>query len=238
MNKTVAYLPTKRARTLAKLSAAIYEQPDEFSALARQIGFSVVDFVDHAGTQVAHVEGYEFGAIVFRGTQVASGGSFGERLRDFAFNLRQYPVEWSGPGRVHSGYLAALGRVRYAANRMVRKSSALKLYITGHSLGGALATLNAAEVAWHGVRKDHHLVTFGAPQAGTEAALACFGEPSLRASRYIIEGDPATIWPLSLTLEHPCPPIKLPAGGLFSRRHGVSKYVEALTPEAAANAAK
>ncbi|OKP85989.1 lipase [Paenibacillus helianthi] len=63
-----------------------------------------------------------------------------------------------------SGILSALSRL----------SPGKRLYITGHSLGGALATLCAPDVAVHTAFNTPHLYTYGSPRAGDPAfAKAC-----------------------------------------------------------------
>lgn len=64
------------------------------------------------------------------------------------------------------------------------------LYITGHSLGGAVAVLTAARLNSIGVDPAQiSVVTFGAPVVGNEAFAKTYG-PSINLSRIILAGDP------------------------------------------------
>lgn len=221
--------PHVRARLLAAISDAIYNHPDDLGESVDSIGGFIIDWRDRYGTQVAHIAFEHFEVIAFRGTQVASGGSLIERLRDIRFNLRIWPRRWAWSGRVHSGYHDAFERVRHYISEMVENSDeTLPLYITGHSLGGALATLAAIETAEAGEHPDIRLVTFGAPKAATEDAFNVFVQESVEVMRIVMDGDLATAWPLSWTLAHPAPPIEIQPASFFSRRHGISKYVAAL----------
>lgn len=64
------------------------------------------------------------------------------------------------------------------------------LYLTGHSLGGATATLAAARLADMGVSASQlRVVTFGAPAVGNEAFARAY-EHKMNLTRITIEGDP------------------------------------------------
>jgi hypothetical protein len=184
--------------TLARLSADVYETPETFEALATRHGMALRKWFCRQGTQAALVECDSWAALVFRGTQVTSGAPR-ERLRDWSVNLRIATTRWSGPGRVHAGYLAALKRVRYEAREFAEAVSARKpLYATGHSLGGALAAGYTAWVSYTQVCDvtPHHvngLVTFGAPRFGTATAMQPVYD-SVPVVRWVRGQDMAPTW--------------------------------------------
>ncbi|HWR08481.1 lipase family protein [Sporomusa sp.] len=67
-----------------------------------------------------------------------------------------------------------------------------KLYLTGHSLGGAAATLAGARLLSMGINPEQiKVITFGAPAVGN-AAFANKFEPILPLTRVVIDGDPVT----------------------------------------------
>ena len=219
------------AYDLARLSAWVYEDRELFEVLVEEAGGELVETFDHAGTQAALVRAPAWAALVFRGTE-ATGDSWFERLVDFRSNLGVMSTLWAGPGRAHAGYAAALSRVRWDARRMAGKvSSDVPLYVTGHSLGGALASLYAA---W--VKADSEygheiagLVTFGAPKAATAAAYEPI--PTDKVLRFVMPMDFAPSWPPSLTLDHPEPEVRLDAPGWWPgpiSRHSVGGYVSAV----------
>lgn len=67
-----------------------------------------------------------------------------------------------------------------------------KVYLTGHSLGGAAATIAGARLLSLGVNPDQiEVITFGAPAVGNKAFVDQFA-PVLPLTRVVIDGDPIT----------------------------------------------
>lgn len=74
-----------------------------------------------------------------------------------------------------------------------------KLYLTGHSLGGAAATLTAARLADLGVSPQQlEVITFGAPAVGNEAFARAY-EHKFSLTRVAMAGDPVKSILQSLT---------------------------------------
>eukprot|EP00117_Sycon_ciliatum_P046226 scpid86385/ scgid33133/ len=77
------------------------------------------------------------------------------------------------PGRVYCGFYEAYVDFRRSLLRAVNASLQLHpdapLYVTGHSLGGALAALATLDVRLRRFRKQPILVTFGAPEMADRA---------------------------------------------------------------------
>lgn len=94
---------------------------------------------------------------VFRGTETGN-------LDDLLANLLVDPFEWRPGVVVHRGYGLTFDELRGPLEEWLSGSSADRTIATGHSLGGALATLCAADFP------EAELVTFGAPRVG-DAAL-------------------------------------------------------------------
>ena len=173
-------LPTFRAaysdRTallMAKLSYRAYEKFDNddkswlaFSATFRQHGLiECVSLIDKAtGTAGFIVAGDDIIVIVFRGT---------EDELDWRTNIRAEWITLQGGTRVHTGFFQAYWPIREALFAEVERLLKYKprpVYVTGHSLGGALATMATAELANHqddAVRDSiAACYTFGSPRAG------------------------------------------------------------------------
>lgn len=83
-------------------------------------------------------------------------------------------------GETFGEYLAAL----------LKEKPSRKLYIVGHSLGGAVATVGAARLISLGVPAEQiKAITYGAPAVGNKAFAEKHGK-RVDLSRVVIEGDP------------------------------------------------
>lgn len=92
---------------------------------------------------------------VFRGTETGN-------VDDLLSNLLVDPVEWR-PGMIaHRGYGATFDELRRPLDEWLLEPRS-RAIATGHSLGGALATLCSADFP------AVELVTFGAPRVGSES---------------------------------------------------------------------
>ena len=144
---------------MARLCAAVYEDWPIALKVARSLGYHEFTPIDHDDSQ-AMVVANEYEAVaVFRGTEATKGV-----LSDIMSNLGMVPVGWAGAGEVHPGYLHHLSRIRFKVAQILALHKDKQIVLTGHSLGGAIATLYAAFA-------DHHALpiaetwTFGAPKA-------------------------------------------------------------------------
>jgi len=100
--------------------------------------------------------------------------------------------------RWHQGFIRALDEIwepTFAAVQAERKKSDRPLWVTGHSLGGALALL----AGWRFKRKFvsvHQICTFGAPMVGdADASAAIDREFGKKIYRYVNDQDPVPCLP-------------------------------------------
>ncbi|WP_110113574.1 lipase family protein [Bacillus sp. CGMCC 1.16541] len=99
--------------------------------------------------------------IAFRGTQ-----SDLDWLADASAFQLPFPYA-SSCGYVHGGFLAIYHSLRSEVFNAYRSLSSSKpLYITGHSLGGALATLHALDVSVNGPFQQVTMYNYGSPRVG------------------------------------------------------------------------
>lgn len=145
----------KTALSLAYASRLAYEN----SVLVRDIatntwGFSTCDFIEADDTQCFVASSSEAVLLSFRGT---------ENLGDWLGNLNV--IATTRPyGKVHRGFLGAFQVVVSELRSRLSSLAGRPLLVTGHSLGGALATVAAAE--WQGAVPISWIYTYGQPAVG------------------------------------------------------------------------
>jgi hypothetical protein len=91
-------------------------------------------------------------------------------------NARLQPTNF---GRVHAGFLHTIEQVGPVLYSLLHQDlhSGAKIVLTGHSRGGALATLFVVYLALQGHRA-HYVVTFGSPRVGDKKFASLWGHVS------------------------------------------------------------
>lgn len=212
----------KNAYLLALASQAVYVNApenycDRLKTQAEAWGLELIECMDEGGTfggsigtdtQGFIMENDELVIMSFAGTQSYFTNLL-DGLTDFAALLVPAPDGWGMNTEVHYGFLAAHnaglsdGETVYEKCReraALAAETGKQVWVTGHSLGGAIASL----VAYHLSRVDdlpvQGVVTFGAPAVGDDAlALAFENEFGTRAYRWVNYGDPVPFFPWNLT---------------------------------------
>lgn len=165
--------------------------------------------------------------VVTRGTMGPKGIS-ADWLSNYNVGLRPGP----GGRMVHAGFHRIWSQFREFVNNAAALYRPTHIHCVGHSLGGALAGLNAVALAQAG-RNNVALYTFGAPRVGT---LGFATEASVRLSgrikRVYHPSDPVPMIPLLPFLHAPLSSgIRLagPAGALIDPdAHDMSASYERL----------
>jgi len=159
--------------------AALLAYADEGFARRQfgRAGFGEVGFLSKAGSQCYLAETSDVVIAAFRGTQVPKPGApdrvrgLEETVRDFMVDADFRLVE-SGPGRfVHAGFKGALDAIWGELHpRLLEHARARRpIWMTGHSLGAALATLAADRLG-----NVQGLYVFGSPAVGDRGFADAF----------------------------------------------------------------
>src|SRR5260221_2170890 len=99
--------------------------------------------------------------LAFRGTD-----DFPDAVADIRFNQVPYPYD-PNAGMTHIGFTAVYQSVRDAIQAaLLALPAGFPLYITGHSLGGAVAVLGALDVAVNTRFTNPTMYTFAGPRVG------------------------------------------------------------------------
>ncbi len=186
------------AARLARYSELAYRGP---AAVRAALPGARVTFLDRDHTQAYVIKTPAHTAVAFRGTQVFSNTSLADVLSNLWFRRRPWD-----PGKVHRGYREALLDVAQELERPLA-SGKRPLYFTGHSMGGALATL--ASTLPPGPTATY---TFGAPRVGDGA----FARALQNLVRIVHGDDIAPRYPLPLGYRHGGQVWHLSAAGALS----------------------
>jgi triacylglycerol lipase len=122
--------------------------------------------------------------LAFRGTT-----SSADAISDFI--ARQIPYPWvSNGGNTHRGFteIYATARIQII-HALSQCDSSKRLIITGHSLGGALATLCALDLANNTKFAPPIVYTYGAPRVGDPTFAAAYNQKIPFNHRIVIESD-------------------------------------------------
>lgn len=135
-------------------------------------------FLAADGTQA-----YRDAILAFRGSN--------EKV-DWLRNIRLKKTRFLDYGKVHSGFLRALDFIGPSIRVELGKLQAAgmrNLYVTGHSLGAAMATLFTAEALTCSIR-PRELVTFGSPRVGDRRFAKKFNaEFGIATTRFVNNND-------------------------------------------------
>jgi hypothetical protein len=149
----------RTALLMAELAELAYQDQGQLPALLQAGGFQLVGAFNAASVAgfVAVAPG-QLAVLAWRGTA---------DLADWGYDLDARPIEMPGPLgiEVHEGFWRAFSAAQTAARALVDRIPAdLGLYITGHSLGGALAQIGAAAFERDTLAACY---TFGSPRVAT-----------------------------------------------------------------------
>ncbi|MHC8441663.1 MAG: lipase family protein [Candidatus Eutrophobiaceae bacterium] len=138
----------------AKEKAALEE-------ILKHWGLVLRDTFDKDGTQAFLAEHDEYAVLAFRGTEINDPRDI---KTDFSITLKKS----ASGGFVHEGFQEAYMSIKDdIENALGNKSlNAKPLYLTGHSLGGALAMIAAKELSHEAGKVACY--TFGAPKVANE----------------------------------------------------------------------
>jgi len=130
----------------------------------------------------------------------------GSTLEEFAANAESKDVPPDAP-RVHEGFnqvtqLLLSVEMTHPVNTnspkklltaLLQENPKDKIYLVGHSLGGAAVTLAAARLVDMGVKPEQiEVITFGAPTAGNDAFVKKYSD-KFALTTIVVEGDPVPV---------------------------------------------
>lgn len=191
----------RRSLLMAELSQLSYSNDiAEVGTKAAELGFSRVKFYEQDNAQAYRFDSPHDTIIAFRGTQGKSNGTpekaDSQANGEYALCFPQKPLSsrrdsrrdgeegsTAIAGKVHKGFFGEAQKLwpQIRSDLLSDSNTVRTVFLTGHSLGGAMATITAA-LLQHDPQlpATHELVTFGSPRVGDQAFVDDLSVPHLR----------------------------------------------------------
>ncbi len=166
----------KKSALMRLVSFAVYNPDEEKQKLGTELGtlkLEILETFDQNGTQAILVSNDSFIVLAFRGTEATS-------IKDIKVDLDSKTIPCKTGGKIHRGFDGAFEEVAKDIRDRINQDDCKTrpLFITGHSLGGALATVAAKRLSHKGGIAACY--TFGSPRVGDGEWIADIKAPIYR----------------------------------------------------------
>lgn len=192
----------KLALICARLSQEVYGDFDRLKFVSLpEAAVTLIESQDEGqtDTQAAVLEDSATKTLylVFRGTEKGI-----DWINNFQFRQQIYPYgdESTTAVRFHRGFMEAYFAVRDRLLEVVRNYPDYAITATGHSLGGALATIAALDLQYNITQQTGQSInvyTYGSPRVGNEALVESFQRRVPDSHRFVYGWDIVTRVPRS-----------------------------------------
>ncbi len=157
----------------------------------RSKDFRLTARFENKGTDTQGIFGEAYGntlVIAFRGSEETG---IWDWITDLKFVQQVYPYgeKKDSQVRVHYGFISAYKSVRDAVLNYVEESPHQRVMCTGHSLGGALATLCALDVQYNFPGKEVSCYSYGSPKVGNADFQKSYDKRVPKTYRFVNSAD-------------------------------------------------
>ena len=154
-----------RALLLSELSMIAYLRPEQTEKAAKRLGFTDTVFYENDGSQAYSFANDSDIVIAFRGTEP-------NEWNDVKADLDATKALAETVGHVHRGFKKEVDDIWPELKKMLvshKSNLDKKLWFTGHSLGGAMASICAGRCLLSTIdTRPEEVHTFGSPRVGTK----------------------------------------------------------------------
>jgi triacylglycerol lipase len=147
-------MKTQLLLEFANIAQTTYDNPKTSTAKFKALGYKIIQFFDINGAQAYLLTNDTITVLSFRGTEVTEKSDV---LADLKAGKN---IEACG-GKVHVGFKEEINKL-WPSITAALEANPGNLYVTGHSLGAAMATIAASRMQ----DRVTALVTFGSPRVG------------------------------------------------------------------------
>ncbi len=157
----IELLHEKQRRVLfAKMAKLAYKDLQEAKTSAKHEGFNKIHFIDKEGAQVYFMYNKHDIIITCRGTEPSE-------LNDIYADLEIFKADSVSGNKIHQGFKEEVDKIYKDIKKLVQLNGEFKdIWVCGHSLGGAMATILAQRLEYSDGYDVHTLYTYGSPRAG------------------------------------------------------------------------
>jgi hypothetical protein len=153
---------------LAEASTLVYADEAYVRPRFIKAGLNRVVFFNRSGTQCFIASNSRFAIVAFRGSEIWNkdkGFDLSQMIADLMTDIDIRLSDWIRGGKVHTGFKTALESVWDDMLPEIKRlqDHGVLIWVTGHSLGAALATLAADRLP-----NAQGLYTFGSPRVGDQ----------------------------------------------------------------------
>ena len=152
-------LEKQRSVLFAKFAKIAYKNKDEAFQSGKFWGFGKVNFFDIEGAQAYLFSNDTDVIITCRGTQPGE-------MNDIFADLEVFKSDSVTGTKIHQGFKEEVDKIYDEVEEKVELQQGKKIWATGHSLGGAMATILAQRLEFAGGHDVDTLYTYGSPRAG------------------------------------------------------------------------
>lgn len=179
---------------MAQMAHIAYMGQQEAFKEYKKLGYKEHAFISDNGAQCHVVWNKKEFVICFRGTEP-------KEFSDIKADLNAIPDRAQIGGWVHNGFQEELNKVWDELQFLFKHAEGKKFFITGHSLGGAMATVAASRLS----NVVDALYTYGSPRVGTRGFVKKF--KNIPHYRHVNNNDIVPKVPFAfLGYVHHCPP--------------------------------
>jgi len=139
----------------AECSRLAYHDGTRAKRHFKKIGFTTYKFFDVEGAQCHVAQNKDVTVIAFRGTEP-------KEFSDIKADLNAFKGKSRTEGMVHNGFKTEIDKLWADISVSLQRLGKRKLYLCGHSLGAAMATICASRLEL----QVEELYTYGSPRVG------------------------------------------------------------------------
>lgn len=146
----------KRTSHFANISALAYmEFNNKLTSKLKKLGYTTIKYINEGGAQVVYLSNKKEQVLAFRGTEPT-------QMSDISADLKAWKIRSKTDGMVHDGFYDEVEKIWLHIIPLIHDKT--PLYICGHSLGGAMATVAASRLE----AETTALYTYGSPRVGNK----------------------------------------------------------------------